>query len=161
MNKVYRILNKIKYELVITLIFCVVILLDTITKVLFDNKNYNFIDGFISISSAHNTGGAYSIFSSHTLALIIVTIVFIAIMLIFNIFFKKKNYFYSISYGLVLSGALGNLFDRIFLGYVRDFIKLEFIDFPIFNIADCAICVGVFLLAIFLLFFAGKKEVKT
>ncbi|MBO7526901.1 MAG: signal peptidase II, partial [Clostridia bacterium] len=77
-----------------------------------------------------------------------------------NFFFKKKNVLYSISLGMILSGAICNLLDRITFGYVRDFIKLDFINFPIFNIADSAICVGVFLFCIFFIFYVQKKESK-
>ena len=49
-------------------------------------------------------------------------------------FLKTKTYFYAISMGILLSGAICNLYDRIAFGYVRDFIKLDFMNFPIFNI---------------------------
>ena len=160
MRKTYNLLNKIRYEMVIVLTVCIVLLFDLITKVLTDGKSYAMVNGFIRVFSTHNTGGAWSIFSSQTLGLIIVTFIFILLMLAFNFFFKRKNWFYCVSFGLFFSGAIGNLIDRLKYGYVRDFIKLEFINFPIFNIADCAICIGVFCLCLYLLFFAKKGEQK-
>ena len=157
-NKFISFLNKIKYELIIVLIGSITMLIDLITKELTTDKQFSLIDNFISIYSTKNTGAAWSIFSNHTLGLIIITSIFIIFVLIFNYFFKKKSTFYSISLGIVLGGAIGNLFDRIVFGYVRDFIKLDFINFPIFNMADSAICVGVFLLCIFFLFFMDKKK---
>ena len=53
---------------------------------------------------------------------------------------------------MIISGALGNLIDRLFLGYVRDFVKLDFVDFAIFNVADSAITIGTILFFIYFIF---------
>ena len=58
----------------------------------------------------------------------------------------------------ILGGALGNFIDRAFLGYVRDFILVEFIDFPVFNIADCFVCVGAGLYILYALSDIFKKK---
>ena len=60
---------------------------------------------------------------------------------------------------MIISGAVGNMFDRIFLGYVRDFINLEFMNFAIFNIADCALTIGIGLLVIYVLFFDTETKI--
>ena len=65
---------------------------------------------------------------------------------------KKKTIFYCVSLGLICGGAIGNLVDRIFLGYVRDFIKFSFFSFN-FNIADACLTIGVILFAVYLIFF--------
>ena len=157
-NKILNFLIKYKYGLITLLIGSIFAFLDLFTKYLTTDKYLSIIDGFISIYSSKNTGGAWSIFSNHTLGLNKIKSIFIIFLIIFNYFFKKKNILFSISFGLILSGAVCNLYDRIFLGYVRDFIKLEFINFPIFNIADSAICVGVFLICLFFLFFIPKNK---
>ena len=135
-------------------------------KNIFDYKTYRFIDGFISIDGfAHNTGAAFSIFSNSTLFLIILSILCLVAYLFFEYLTmdNKRGYTYYVATALMVGGTLGNLVDRIAFSYVRDFIKLEFMDFPIFNIADCALTIGVILLAIWLLFIQpkeGKKECK-
>ena len=65
---------------------------------------------------------------------------------------KNKNRFMRMSVTLLLAGAVGNLYDRMFLGDVRDMLRFDFFDFPIFNIADSAIVIGVILLLIYVIF---------
>ena len=157
-KNLYVFLFKIKYGLITTLICSIFLLIDLITKQITTNVYRSIIDGVISIYYTQNTGAAWSIFSNSTLFLIIITSFFIIFALFFNYFFNKKNILYSISFGLILSGATSNLIDRVFLGYVRDFIKLDFINFPIFIVADSVICIGVFLMIIFFLFSKNKEE---
>ena len=141
-------------------IIAVVLVLDLVLKSIFDGKVAKFIDGFINIDGrAHNTGAAFSMFSNATVALLVFSIIFIVVFLLYEFFTMntKRGYLYYISFALIVGGTLGNLVDRMNLGYVRDFIKLEFIDFPIFNIADCALTVGVILLAIWMLIIETKR----
>ena len=60
--------------------------------------------------------------------------------------FKVPNRLYGVSIALVISGGIGNMIDRIALGYVVDFLKFAFIDFPVFNVADSFVCIGAGLL---------------
>ena len=154
---------KYKYGTLMFAVGIIVAIWDLVTKSITDGKVANFIDGFIRIFFSHNTGAAWSMLSSATWVLIIISLIFIIAILIFNCFFKQKNYFYSFSVGLILSGAICNLFDRIVYGYVRDFIELQFINFPIFNLADCAITIGVILLCIFFIFMykTEKDSIKS
>lgn len=151
-------LFKNRYGTIMLLVGGIVAFWDLILKFLSDGKSLPAINGIFNIYSTHNTGGAWSIFSNSTIFLIVVTIIFIVAIIIFNYNLNKKNYFYAISMGLLLSGAVCNLFDRIKYGYVRDFINLEFINFPVFNIADIAITVGVILLVIYFLFIMPKVD---
>ena len=67
-----------------------------------------------------------------------------------------------ISVMLINAGALGNLVDRIFRGYVVDMIEVTFIEYPVFNFADCLIVVGCILLCIYVIFFDNdEKNIKT
>ena len=86
--------------------------------------------------------------------------IFIAIFIWYEIATKNKDkhFLYYISAGLILGGTIGNAVDRVALGYVRDFINLEFMNFPIFNIADMALTFGVIILAIYLLFIYEKEN---
>lgn len=151
-----------KYILFFAIIIFVLII-DLVTKSIFDLKTYDFIKGFISIDGfAHNTGAAFSLFSNATVFLLVLSIICLIAYLLFEYLTmdNKRGFTYYIATALMVAGTIGNMVDRVAFGYVRDFIKLEFIDFPIFNIADCALTVGVILLAIWLLFLQPKEDKK-
>lgn len=71
---------------------------------------------------------------------------------------KKQQPFLIWSVALIISGGIGNLIDRIFLGYVVDFIDLRIINFAVFNFADCCVVIGVIMVFIYVLFLSGRKE---
>lgn len=147
------------------IIFTIVLVLvaDLVTKhFLFNVEYFNLIPNVISIASnGGNTGAAWGMFSGKTLTLAFVSVGMIVLFFIFNQFVKNKNTWYCISFGFVIGGAVGNLIDRIWLNYVRDFIFLDFFpSFPVFNLADSFLCVGAVMLAIYILFMSGKKSEK-
>ena len=149
------------FKIIITIVL--VLVADLVTKhFLFNVEYFNLIPNVISIATnGGNTGAAWGMFSGHTLWLIAVGIGMIVLFFIFNHFVKNKNTFYCISFGFIIGGALGNLIDRIWLNYVRDFIFLDFMpNFPVFNVADSFLCVGAIMLAIFILFMSGNKSEK-
>lgn len=132
----------------------VTLVVDQITKSILGNliklgTTKQIIKNFFYITTVHNDGAAWGIFSNQSIIIIIGTIISFFIIYKF-IYGFKKNTRNNIAFGLVLGGLAGNLCDRLFLGYVRDF--LDFIifkyDFPVFNIADVAIVIGVILLII-------------
>ena len=131
---------------------------DLITKTVFTNQTLPVIDGVVSIFFTWNTGAGWSILSNHTLFLTILSAILVAAMIFVAIKFRPKSWVFTIGFALVFAGALGNLVDRIFFGAVRDFICLEFINFPIFNFADVFLTVGGVMLAIWLVFLYQKKE---
>ena len=146
-------------------IIVAVLVLDLVTKAIFDYKNITIIEGVLSFEWQHNTGAAWSILSEHTWLLTLISSLFIIGFSVFDVYYKNTGVLYSISYALCFAGALGNLIDRIFLGYVRDFIFLDFIKFttyPTFNVADICLVVGVILFAICILLYRKdtKKEEK-
>jgi len=152
-----------KNFLKITAIIIAVLVVDLTTKhFLFNVEYFNLIPNVISIAGkVENTGAAWGIFSGKTISLVMVSVLMIIALLIFNRFVKNKSMFYCIAFGFVLGGALGNLFDRIMLQYVRDFIFLDFMPkFPVFNMADSFLCVGAVMLAIHILFMSEKKDAK-
>lgn len=139
-----------------------ILLIDQLSKSILEiyfelNESVLLIQDFFSITITHNTGGAWSIFSNHSYFLILISILalFLLIHLMFHFQKNKRN---QIAFACVCAGILSNLADRIFLGYVRDFLHFTFFgyDYPIFNIADIAIVVGVFLL-IFAIFKGEDK----
>ena len=71
---------------------------------------------------------------------------------------KSENRLYDVAIAMIVSGGIGNMIDRIRLGYVVDFFKTEFMDFAVFNVADCFITVGAVLLGVYVIFFEPKVE---
>ena len=123
---------------------------------------YRVINGLLSFTYVENRGAAFGMMKGWKYALIGVTLVTISILTYY--YFKKvrkgPSKLLKASFNLIIPGALGNLIDRIFRGYVIDFIQLDFIDFPVFNVADICICVGVGLLFIYLLFIYKEPETE-
>jgi signal peptidase II len=143
------------------IIIAVLLSIDMLTKFLLVNETAtrtNIIDGVLVILPTENYGAGFSLLTGKVMFLIIITIVFLLCIICFDIMFKKKSVMFGISTALIVSGAIGNLIDRIFFGYVRDFIYLEFINFPVFNVADMCLTFGVILLAIYILFVMPKNE---
>lgn len=139
----------------IGIISLIVIIIDRILKVLVKNNfalnvRNKIIDGFFYITNCHNEGAAFSLFSGNVLFLIFITL--IVLFLIYRTINKENvNKIGVLAYGLLLGGILGNLYDRIFYGYVidyLDFVIFKF-NFAIFNLADAAIVVGAILLIVF------------
>jgi signal peptidase II len=109
-----------------------------------------FDAGFFQVVHVHNTGAAFGIFQDHTLTLTIIDFVGIAvILLLVFVFHSRWSFFDSMlvmsAIGLVLGGTIGNLIDRLRLGYVTDFV--DFKVWPVFNIADASLTVGVIIIA--------------
>ena len=114
------------------------------------------IENFFHITYAENTGMAWSMLSGQIAFLSLISAAAIGLML-WYLYTKKPDRLSRIALALMIGGAAGNLFDRLYFGYVRDFLDFYIFgyDFPIFNIADSALCIGVFLLAL-----AALKEEK-
>lgn len=147
------------FKIIFSIVFVLVV--DLTTKhFLCDVEYYNLIPYVISIASnGGNTGAAFGIFTGKTMTLAIVSIVMIIALFIFNYFVRNKNTFYCVSFGFIIGGALGNLYDRLIFESVRDFIYLDFFpSFPTFNLADTFLCIGAVMLAVFILFLSNKRQ---
>ena len=138
--------------IILSIIFLVI---DQISKILIikllePNEVITIIKNFFYIIYANNTGAAFSILLGKRIFLIVVAILIIGILLYYIKKNKVDGKLNIIAFSLIIGGSLGNLIDRIVRGYVVDFIsiKLGSYNFPIFNIADSLIVVGVFLLLI-------------
>lgn len=113
-------------------------------------KGIEVLNNFFYITNVNNTGGAWGIFSGNVLFLSIISI-FVIILLYF--FFKEEKNINKLSvtyYGLLFAGIIGNLIDRVMNGYVTDFLNFYIIgyDYPVFNIADILIVLGIVLMII-------------
>ncbi|MBR5234058.1 MAG: signal peptidase II [Clostridia bacterium] len=116
------------------------------------------IKNFLALSYAENTGAAFSIFSDSTLFLSIVTLVIIVAGVIYLMLGKVEGRLMNICAVLILAGGAGNLVDRFAQGYVVDYIKTLFIDFPVFNFADILVVVGVFVVCGYLIYDIIREE---
>ncbi len=117
--------------------------------------------GFFRLTRIHNTGASFGLFQGQSFLLTIIASVGVAALLLYALFFQRKlpflgNWPGKLALGLVLGGTVGNLIDRIYLGYVTDFIAVSI--WPAFNIADSAVVVGIIMLAYSLIGLARAGE---
>ena len=143
-------INKIQTKLYFCSLSIFIILIDQFTKYLMFNNNKTLINkDFIlfRLDFVKNYGAAFNIFNGNRLFLSLISIIF-SILLIYLILRKNTlNHFDMYAYSFILGGTIGNGIDRILKGFVIDFINLNFINFPVFNIADLSINIGfIFLL---------------
>ena len=134
------------------------ILLDQLTKWIVINsmelyESIVFIPKFFSFTYIHNYGAAWGMFSNHRWIFILVTSVALIIMPIILYRYRKVHFLFNLSLSLFIGGAIGNMIDRIFIGYVIDFLEFTFIDFPVFNVADICVVFGAGIMMVYALFF--------
>ncbi len=127
-------------------------------------ESADFIPGIVEFYHDRNTGGAFSILEDHTALLSVFTLIIVIVGLVYLLSGKLKDKLLIASAILVLSGGIGNLIDRIFRsgdlfnGYVVDYIKLLFIDFAVFNFADCLVCIGSVMIIIYIIIDTFKNQ---
>ena len=148
-----------KKNIFLILSIILLVLIDQISKILIFNylKKINsiiIIPKFLSFTYIKNYGAAFGILEGKRAFFIIITIIAL-FYLIYELFKYKNNKNYSISLVLIISGIIGNFIDRLFLGYVRDFISFKIFE-PVFNIADSFIVIGVMIFTIYCL--VGDKD---
>ena len=120
-----------------------------------------FIPHVLGLNFATNTGAAWSVLKDYTWILTILSTVVALIILYLLIRRKIRHPFGVIALTVVLAGAVGNLIDRIRLGYVVDMFQTLFMDFPIFNVADaCVVCGGI-AFCVYFVFFSDQWEKKS
>ncbi|MEE1065168.1 MAG: signal peptidase II [Acutalibacteraceae bacterium] len=109
-------------------------------------REMSFIDGFIGWHYVRNTGAAFGSFSNSTVLLSVFTAVLLSGGIAALLMGKIKDKFYSVCAVIVIAGGLGNLIDRIFRGFVVDYIEVQFMDFAVFNFADILVTCGAFMI---------------
>ena len=152
--------------LISILIILVCVGIDQLTKLLAINNLRDLADEIPVINKVfglyyvENKGISFSMLSSKMALIIIITSIIMLILIYVMIRTPKTKYFmpFSIVLSVIVGGAAGNMIDRIFRGYVIDFIMLDFINFPIFNVADIFVCVGLFILVILIIFKYKDKD---
>lgn len=124
----------------------------------------DFIPGLINLVMVENKGAGFGIFQGKTIALTVITFILVIGILVYLFFALKETEWLRISLVFVVGGGIGNIVDRIALGYVRDFLQFAFWeDFPVFNVADSFVTVGAFMLIVVLIVMLvkeGKKNQK-
>lgn len=157
---------KKKYYIGLSLIVAIVtLIIDQLTKKIITatmniGDSYEVIPHFLNITSHRNNGAAWGILSGKMGFFYIITLIILAVLIIFYIKETKYNAFMQVAISLLFAGALGNFIDRLFNGEVVDFIDTNIFgyDFPIFNIADSSLTIGVIFVIIALIKDATKKE---
>ncbi|MBR7082867.1 MAG: signal peptidase II [Clostridia bacterium] len=154
--------------MVLWIIIIASVLIDQGTKLLISNtfelgETHVLIKGVLNFTYIRNEGAAWGIFSDSRWVFIAITAVMLVVLPLVLYKYRKLHFLFGFSLSLIIGGAAGNMIDRVFQGSVVDFIQAAFIDFPIFNFADCCVTVGAALMFIYLVFidktlFKSKKD---
>ena len=139
-----------------------VVVADYFTKLLavnvFKANEITLIKDVLYFTYVENRGAAFGILQNHRWVFIAITIIVIALIIAYVFIKKPKKKIELVSLSLICGGGIGNMIDRISLSYVIDFIDFRIINFPVFNVADCAVVIGCGLLSLYLLFIEGKEN---
>lgn len=152
--------KKTSYWILIAIV-AVCIAIDLVTKVIFadvlQGGDIVVIPKLLKFTYLENTGAAYGMLGGKTWLLILISIVFLVAFVVYDIFNHSTNGWYIVGVGMIVGGAIGNFVDRIFLGYVRDFVSISFFDF-VFNMADMFITFGIICFAIYFIIGMVKES---
>ncbi|MGK0551836.1 signal peptidase II [Enterococcus faecalis] len=118
----------------------------------------DFIPGWFSFTHLRNTGAAWSLLEGKMIFFYVVTVTVAGVIVYFLVRNYRRSIWFSLGLSFVLAGAVGNFIDRVRLGYVVDMIQTDFINFPIFNVADSTLVVGV--ICIFIYVVLDEKKAK-
>lgn len=140
--------------------------IDQLIKILVINhlkpvQYIDVIDGILRFRYVENTGAIFGSFSTHTVVLTVFSVILLALTVFFLITNKNKNKLINICLLFMISGGVGNIIDRIRLHYVVDYIEPLFVNFAVFNFADCLITVGAFTLIFYLIYDLVKDTKKS
>lgn len=138
------------------LICCATVLADFATKAaamayLKPVGQISLIDGVLNLTYLENRGAAFGMLQSHRWVFMLFSAAAIVLLLVYLWRSRKSELLMRVSLSLVVGGGIGNMIDRTRFGYVVDFIDVEAVWSYVFNVADCAVCVGCGLLVICLL----------
>lgn len=121
----------------------------------------SLVPNVLSLTYIRNSGAAWSILEDQMIFFYMITVVVVGALIYFLHTEGKKSPIASTGIAFIMGGAIGNFIDRLHLKYVIDMIRLEFINFPIFNVADMALTIGVIILIGYIVYDElVKKKVK-
>jgi len=122
-------------------------------------QSVTFIPGFMDFTYTENTGAAFGIFGNATwLLALISTILAIGVIVIMVKFRDIRSKLFQLSLCFIAGGAIGNIIDRVFRGFVVDMLEFKFVNFAIFNVADSFVTIGAVMLGIFIIWFWDKNR---
>ncbi len=118
------------------------------------------IKDVLHLTYLENTGAAFGILKNNRWVFLVISTVAIIGLIFYIAKYTPKNKWLGVGLSFIAGGGIGNMIDRIMLGYVVDFIDFRLINFAIFNIADSFVCIGAVLVMIYVFFFSedGKKN---
>lgn len=141
-------MNKKKLIITGSIIAIIIIIIDQFLKYIVSKNNY-----------VQNTGIAFGIAQNNTLIILIINIIILSLIMLF-ILKKTLKTNLIIPLFIILAGGFSNLLDRIFRGYVIDFIDIQIVKFPNFNVADIAVVLGILYLIIYVLKQKSKIDIQ-
>jgi len=142
------------------LLIALIVVLDQVSKILVklylpSSVGVSVIPRLFSFRYHENSGAAWGMLSDHRWVFMVISSVAILVILAYLIYIhlrnQKTDVLFRVSLAFFCGGGIGNMVDRIRLGYVIDFLRFDFIDFPIFNVADSFITVGACLMILYLI----------
>lgn len=141
-----------KKKIVLILIGVILVIIDQFAKFFLVGKNFTLIANTLNIDYYQNEGLAFSLFDGDLLVIMAITAVILGFLvkLIIN-YFNENKFVYATSLIFIVSGGFSNLIDRILKGYVVDYLNVTLFNFPIFNLADILITVGIIILFVLVL----------
>lgn len=119
-----------------------------------------FLPHVAQLTYVQNTGIAFGAFAGKVNFITILTALLLAALVVFMAVKQPRSHMIWIAVSAIVAGGIGNLIDRVWLGYVVDLIDLQFMNFPVFNVADMWVVGGAVLLVVYILFFEEKQRGK-
>ena len=162
-NSKMNVFKKIRMKIIIYSFY--IILIDQISKFIvlitlgFENTR-NIIPYLLNFTLVKNKGAAFSIFSNSTTLLTIISVMASLLLITIILKYPPRSYWNSIGLAYLLGGTIGNGLDRLFKGYVLDFLELIPINFPIFNVADISINIAIICFIIDIIKTKDQSKVK-
>ena len=126
------------------------------------NGSVGLIPGLLRLTYVENRGMAFGMLQNGRIVFIVVTALVLCLLFLLFYAIPEKKRFYPLTAGviLIIAGAIGNFIDRIRMGYVVDYLDLEFMEFPVFNLADCFVTWTAVVMAILLIFAYKEEDLK-
>ncbi len=142
-----------------------IVLADAVTKLLavrwlMPIRTMPLWEGVFRLTYVENRGAAFGMLQGGRVFFVVASVLIISAMLWLAKKYKNRSKALNCGVTFIIAGAVGNIIDRVFRGFVVDFLDFCLIDYPVFNVADIFVCVGAGLLAIFIIFFENKKDCK-